>query len=97
MHCFLDLLFDAASKHTEGMPDQAKINACNNMDYTSVADSDLKINYEDAEAQSLCADHPDVKDEPATDDYQPGTPDWYAGELQAYERHGKLKADTACA
>lgn len=93
VHCYLDLLFNAAKKHTDGMPNQADINTCNAMVAT---DSAIDITYEAAEAQNLCADHPDVKDEPATDDYQPGTDDWYAGELQAYEKHGKLKDNSVC-
>lgn len=93
VHCYLNLLFDAAKKHDAGMPDQAKINACNAM---TASDSAISINYEAAEAQNLCADHPDVKAEPATDDYQPGTDDWYGGELQQYEKHGKLKDNSVC-
>lgn len=93
VHCYLDLLFEAARKHTEGMPTQAKIDECNG----KIVDADeISITYDAAAAMDACEHHADVKDEQADDDYKPGTPDWYAGELQSYEKHGKLKENSPC-
>lgn len=102
-HCYMDLLFDIANKKID-FPTQTDIQKCNDMDYTGKADTDLKINYVDADDKEACTEHPDLINagvqqrasasyRPATDD---GDDDWYKAELQPYDAHGKLSAVVSC-
>lgn len=102
VHCYLDLLFKAADGENSEMPDQAGIQACNDLatsDMQASAQSNIGINYVDAEAKDQCRDHPDNADDAdsvAGPAYQPGMDAWYNGELQSQEAHGKLSTVGGC-
>jgi len=91
VHCYLDALFKFANDGTK--PVQSQIDAC---ELLTPVDNSLDITYDAAAAKVPCVDDTRVKDELANDDYGPGTDDWYANELAAYETHGKLTGDSVC-
>jgi len=95
VHCFLDILFSAAAEERK-VPQQADIDKCMAMDYTSNADANLNLGYTNAETKDLCIDNPAVVNEPASDTFRPGAVDWENAELFDYAKHGKLKDVDAC-
>lgn len=102
-HCYMNLLFDIAEKKKD-FPDQADIQECNDMNFVAKADTDLNINYVEADAKEACTEHPDLisnsVQQRASPSYRPATDDpsdnWYTSELQPYDAHGKLSAVVAC-